>query len=48
VGVTTEGATEHIEWLLHRSTGRPCSWYGGRDQVRVPMTTRAEKITTMG
>ena len=29
-------------------TGRPYSWYGGRDQVRVIVTVTAEKVSAFG
>jgi PPOX class probable F420-dependent enzyme len=48
VKVTTEGGAEHIEALSQRYTGRPYAWYGGRDQVRVILTIRADKIHDMG
>jgi PPOX class probable F420-dependent enzyme len=47
VRVTTEGGAEHIEALAHRYTGRPYPWYGGRDQVRVILTIRADRIHAM-
>jgi PPOX class probable F420-dependent enzyme len=48
VGVTTEGGAEHIESLAQRYLGTPYPWYGGRDQVRVILTIRADKIRAMG
>ncbi len=45
--VTTEGGAEHIEALSQRYTGGPYAWYGGRDQIRVIMTIRADKIHDM-
>jgi PPOX class probable F420-dependent enzyme len=48
VDSTTEGATEHIEALAQRYTGAPYPWYGGRDQVRVLLTIRADKVHSMG
>jgi PPOX class probable F420-dependent enzyme len=48
VGVTTEGAAEHIEALAQRYLGTPYPWYGGRDQVRVILTIRADKVRGMG
>jgi len=47
VNVTTAGGNEHIEALSQRYTGRPYGWYGGRDQVRVILTIRADKIHDM-
>jgi hypothetical protein len=43
--VRTEGATEHIEELAQRYTGRPYPWYGGRDQVRVMFVIEADSVT---
>ena len=47
VNVTTEGATDHIEALAQRYLGAPYPWYGGRDQVRVVLTIRADKVRGM-
>ncbi|HEX3344908.1 MAG TPA: PPOX class F420-dependent oxidoreductase, partial [Polyangiaceae bacterium] len=44
---TTDGGAEHIEALSQRYTGKPYAWYGGRDQVRVILTIRADKIHCM-
>ena len=44
VTFTTEGGVEHIEALSRRYTGQPYAWYGGRDQVRVILTIRADTI----
>jgi len=44
VGMTTEGGADHIEALARRYTGTPYPWYGGRDQVRVILMIRADKI----
>ncbi len=44
VGVTTDGATEHIETLAQRYLGGPYPWYGGRDQVRTIITIEAEHV----
>jgi PPOX class probable F420-dependent enzyme len=46
--MTTEGGAEHIEVLSQRYTGGPYAWYGGRGQVRVILTIRADKIHDMG
>ncbi len=43
--MTSDGAVEHIEALSQRYTGRPYPWWGGRDQVRLIMTIKAERIT---
>lgn len=48
VAVTTIGGAEHIEALAQRYMGGPYPWYGGRDQVRVILTIRADKIHAMG
>ncbi|HEY2267134.1 MAG TPA: PPOX class F420-dependent oxidoreductase [Streptosporangiaceae bacterium] len=48
IGTTTEGGAEHIEALAQRYLGTPYPWYGGRDQVRVILTIRADRIRTMG
>ena len=48
VGITTEGGAEHIETLAQRYLGTPYPWYGGRDQVRVLLTIRADNIRAMG
>jgi PPOX class probable F420-dependent enzyme len=48
LGVTTEGAVEHIEKLAHRYLGGPYPWYGGRDQTRLLITIEADKISGMG
>jgi PPOX class probable F420-dependent enzyme len=44
LGMTTEGATAHIDELAQRYTGAPYAWYGGRDQVRVLLTIEASRI----
>ncbi|MET3807396.1 PPOX class probable F420-dependent enzyme [Nakamurella sp. UYEF19] len=48
LGVTTDGAVDHIEMLAQRYLGTPYPWYGGRDQVRLLMTIEPHKISTMG
>ena len=48
VGITAEGGAEHIETLAQRYLDAPYPWYGGRDQVRVILTIRADKIAAMG
>jgi PPOX class probable F420-dependent enzyme len=47
VSITTEGGAEHIDVLAHRYTDGPYQWYGGRDQVRVILTIRADRIHDM-
>jgi PPOX class probable F420-dependent enzyme len=41
---TTHGAAEHIDRVAQKYTGRPYPWYGGRDQVRLLLTIRADRI----
>jgi PPOX class probable F420-dependent enzyme len=48
VGISTEGAAEHIEVLSQRYLGRSYPWFGGRDQVRVIITIAPESISGMG
>lgn len=48
IGITAEGGAEHIEALAHRYLGIPYPWYGGRDQVRVILTIKADKVHGMG
>jgi PPOX class probable F420-dependent enzyme len=45
VDITTDGAREHIDELSHKYTGKPYPWYGGRDQVRIILKIRADKIS---
>jgi PPOX class probable F420-dependent enzyme len=48
LGVTTEGAVDHIEKLAHRYLGTAYPWFGGRDQIRLLITIEPDKISTMG
>jgi hypothetical protein len=48
VDMTTDGAAEHIDKVSMRYTGGPYAWYGGRDQVRVLLTIRPDRITRNG
>jgi len=48
IKMTTDGGAEHIEKISQKYTGKPYSWYGGREQVRVIITIEPEKITSMG
>ena len=48
INLTTEGGAEHIEKLSQRYTGKPYSWYGGRQQVRVIVTIEADHVGGMG
>jgi PPOX class probable F420-dependent enzyme len=43
---TTDGAVEHIEKLAQRYLGGPYPWWGGRDQTRLLLTIKADRITT--
>ena len=45
---STEGAAEHIEALAQRYIGGPYPWFGGRDQSRLLLRIRPEKIHSMG
>ena len=45
---TTDGAAAHIDTLAHRYLGRPYPWFGGREQVRLLLTIRADKIHAVG
>ena len=48
VSITAEGGAEHIEALAQRYLGASYPWYGGRGQVRIILTSRADKIRAMG
>jgi PPOX class probable F420-dependent enzyme len=48
INITTEGGADHIEALAQRYLGAPYPWYGGRDQIRVILTIRADTIRAMG
>ena len=48
VGMTTEGGTEGIEALSQKYTGRPYTWYGGRDQQRLILTIDPEHVSGQG
>jgi PPOX class probable F420-dependent enzyme len=45
LGVTTDGAVEHIEMLAQKYLGKPYPWFGGRDQVRVIITVAPAQIS---
>jgi PPOX class probable F420-dependent enzyme len=45
INVTTEGGVENIEKLAHKYTGKPYTWYNGRDKARVILTIEAKKIS---
>jgi PPOX class probable F420-dependent enzyme len=44
VGMTTDGGVDHIEALAQRYLGTPYPWFGGRDQVRVILTIKPDRI----
>jgi PPOX class probable F420-dependent enzyme len=46
VGITEDGAREHIDELSHRYIGRPYPWFGGADQVRLLVTIAPERVTS--
>jgi PPOX class probable F420-dependent enzyme len=48
VDITTDGAVDHIEMLAQKYLGMPYPWYGGRDQVRVIVAIKPDKISSMG
>ena len=48
VAATNEGAAEHIEELAQRYLGGPYPWFGGREQVRLLLTVRADRVHAMG
>lgn len=48
IDITTDGGAEHIEKLAHKYTGKPYTWWGGRDQTRVIITIEPEKVSGMG
>ena len=48
VEVTAEGGAEHIEKMAQRYLGTPYPWFGGRDQVRLVVKIRPDKISGMG
>ncbi len=46
VGITQDGAAEHIGTLAHRYLGGPYPWFGGRDQTRLLVTIEPERISS--
>ena len=44
VGVTKDGAREHIEQLAQRYLGGPYPWYSGRDQIRLLITIEVDSV----
>ena len=45
VGVTQEGAADHIESLSQRYLGKAYPWFGGRDQVRLLVTIEPDRVS---
>jgi PPOX class probable F420-dependent enzyme len=48
LGITGDGAVDHIEALSQKYLGRPYPWWGGRQEVRLIVTIAAEKVRVMG
>ena len=48
ISASTDGAADHIEALAQRYIGGPYPWFGGRDQSRLLLRIRPEKIHSMG
>lgn len=48
LSISPDGGAEHIEMLAQKYLGTPYPWFGGRDQTRVIITIRAEKVNAMG
>lgn len=46
VSITADGAADHIERLAQKYLGRPYPWFGGRDQTRLVVTIRPDKVTS--
>ena len=46
LGITEDGAAEHIEQLAQRYLGRPYPWFGGRDQTRLLVTIAPESVSS--
>jgi PPOX class probable F420-dependent enzyme len=46
VGITEDGAADHIEQLAQRYLGGPYPWFGGRDQVRLLVSIAPERVTS--
>ncbi|MFI5588256.1 PPOX class F420-dependent oxidoreductase [Amycolatopsis sp. NPDC051758] len=42
--MTEDGAVEHIEKLAQRYLGGPYPWWGGRDQTRLLLTIKPDRI----
>lgn len=48
VEMTPDGGVEHIEQLAQKYLGGPYPWFGGRDQVRLRVTVRADHVVGQG
>ena len=48
VATTTEGGADHIEMLSQKYMHQPYAWHGGRDQVRVIVTIKADTVSGVG
>jgi PPOX class probable F420-dependent enzyme len=46
VGITEDGAVDHIEALAQRYLGGPYPWFGSRDQTRLLITIEPDRITS--
>jgi PPOX class probable F420-dependent enzyme len=46
VGITEDGAREHIDELAQRYLGRPYPWFGGTDQVRLLVSIAPQRVTS--
>jgi PPOX class probable F420-dependent enzyme len=46
VGITEDGARDHIDELSQRYIGRPYPWFGGTDQVRLLVSIAPERVTS--
>ncbi|MFE1645998.1 PPOX class F420-dependent oxidoreductase [Microbacterium sp. P01] len=45
IEATTEGGVESIEAMSQKYLGKPYSWYGGRDQVRVILKIAVARVS---
>jgi PPOX class probable F420-dependent enzyme len=46
IGMTEDGAAQHIDALAQRYLGGPYPWFGGRHQTRLLVTIEPERITS--
>jgi PPOX class probable F420-dependent enzyme len=44
VSTTTDDEGEHIDQLAHKYLGKPYPWFGGRDQQRVILTIKVDRV----